>query len=153
MKTTYVLGRLIFGGFFLYNGIHHFKEYKSMAAYAAAKGVPQPEAAILGTGALLTFGGASVLLGVKPRLGGLAIATFLAGVSPKMHDFWNETDPMQKQNNMAHFMKNMALLGGALTLMGRGETRSASRERSPVAEEKRHTLRREANHRHLERAA
>ena len=89
-----------------------------MAQYAGAKGVPQPEAAVLGSGALLAVGGASILLGAKPKIGSLAILAFLAGVSPTMHDFWNEQDPMQKQNSMIHFMKNLALFGGALALMG-----------------------------------
>ena len=41
------------------------------------------------------------------------IAAFLLGVTPKMHDFWNETDPKEKMNNQVNFMKNAALLGGA----------------------------------------
>src|SRR3569833_2960503 len=73
MKIPFLLGRLAFGGFFLYSGINHFQHYKQMAQYAGSKGVPKPEAAVLGTGALLTLGGASVLLGAKPKLGTLAI--------------------------------------------------------------------------------
>lgn len=126
MKTPFLLGRIVFGGFFLYSGIHHFQKYKSMAQYAGSKGVPQPEAAVLGTGTLLTLGGTSILLGAKPKWGAVAILTFLAGVSPTMHDFWNEKDPMQKQNSMVNFMKNMALLGGALAFMGVEEPWPAS---------------------------
>jgi putative oxidoreductase len=133
MKTPFLLGRLAFGGFFLYNGINHFRNYKQMAGYAGSKGVPKPEAAVLGSGALLTIGGASILLGAKPKIGSLAILAFLAGVSPKMHDFWNEQDPMQKQNSMIHFMKNMALLGGALALMGVEEPWPASIQRGEAA--------------------
>lgn len=126
MKTPFLIGRLVFGGFFLYSGIHHFQEYKFIAQHAKAKNVPMPEAAVLGSGALLAFGGTSLLLGAKPKWGALAILTFLATVSPKMHDFWNDQDPMQKQNNMINFMKNMALLGGALALMGVEEPWPAS---------------------------
>lgn len=118
MKAPFLLGRMIFGGFFLFNGIHHFREYKQLAQYAKAKNVPMPEAAVLGSGAVLTVGGASILLGAEPKLGMLAILTFLGTVSPAIHDFWNDQDPAQKQNNMAHFMKNMALLGGAMALLG-----------------------------------
>src|SRR5689334_11077219 len=82
MKAPFLLGRLIFGGFFLYNGIHHFQQRKQMAQYAASKGVPLAEAAVVGSGAMLTVGGASILLGVKPKIGALAILGFLAGVSP-----------------------------------------------------------------------
>jgi uncharacterized membrane protein YphA (DoxX/SURF4 family) len=126
MKVPFVLGRAIFGGFFLYNAVHHFKEYKTLAQYAKAKHVPMPEAAVLGSGAALAIGGTSILLGAKPKIGTLAILGFLAGVSPTMHDFWNAKDPNQKQNDMINFFKNMALLGGTLALMGVDEPWPAS---------------------------
>ncbi len=126
MKAAFLLGRMIYGGFFLYSGIHHFQERKSIAQYAGAKGVPMPEIAVEATGALLIAGGASVLLGIKPKLGTLALMTFLAGVSPVMHDFWSVDEPNQKQEQMINFMKNMAMLGGALALMGVEEPWPAS---------------------------
>ena len=89
-----------------------------MAQYSAGKNVPLPEVAVTATGALLIAGGASILLGVKPKWGTLAVMTFLSGVSPVMHDFWNQDDPNQKQNEMINFTKNMAMLGAALALMG-----------------------------------
>ena len=116
MKVTFTLGRLLLGGFFLYNGINHFLQYKTLAQYAGAKQVPLSKVAVLGTGALLTAGGASLLLGVRPKWGAAAAATFLAGVSPTMHDFWNDETPEARQSNQVHFMKNAALLGGLLAL-------------------------------------
>jgi putative oxidoreductase len=118
MKASYLLGRMIFGGYFLYSGIHHFQEAEAMAQYTASKGVPAPELAVKATGAALIVGGTSVLLGLKREWGAAAIAGFLVGVSPMMHDFWKEEDPQQRQNQMAHFGKNMALLGASLALMG-----------------------------------
>ncbi len=118
MKTAEMLGRILYGGFFLYSGINHFKNVKGMAQYTAAKNVPNPEWAVEASGALLIFGGASILLGVKPRAGATAIAVFLAGVSPVMHDFWTHSDPQQRRNDMIHFMKNMAMLGASLLIAG-----------------------------------
>ena len=126
MKATFLLGRLVFGGFFLYNGIHHLKERKNMGQYARAKNVPLAEAAVAVTGVALIAGGTSILLGVKPKLGAAAIAGFLAGVSPVMHDFWRIEDPNQRMNEMINFSKNMALIGGALSLMGIDEPWPAS---------------------------
>jgi putative oxidoreductase len=121
MKTVFLLGRLIFGGFFVYSGLHHFQEKKVLAQYAAAKNVPLPDIAVTASGAMLMLGGASILLGVKPKIGALAIAGFLAGVSPMIHDFWRTEDSQQRQNEMAHFMKNIAMLGGVMALMGMEE--------------------------------
>jgi putative oxidoreductase len=33
-----------------------------------------------------------------------------------MHKFWTITDPMMKQMQMAMFMKNISMLGGALLI-------------------------------------
>jgi uncharacterized membrane protein YphA (DoxX/SURF4 family) len=89
-----------------------------MAPYAESKGVPAPELAVKLSGIPLILGGASLLLGAKPKLGTLAILGFLAGVSPIMHDFWRTEDPEKRMNDMINFTKNMALAGGALALMG-----------------------------------
>ena len=126
MKAAFLIGRLVFGGFFLYNGINHLKERKSLGQYAGAKNVPMPEVVVVATGVALVAGGTSILLGVKPKLGAAAIAGFLAGVSPVMHNFWNVQDPNQRMNEMVNFSKNLALLGGALALMGMEEPWPAS---------------------------
>jgi len=118
MKAAFLIGRLVFGGFFLYNGIHHLKERKQLGQYAESKNVPMAEAAVAATGVVLIGGGASILLGIKPKLGTAAIAGFLAGVSPVMHNFWSVEEPQQRMNEMINFSKNMALLGSALALMG-----------------------------------
>jgi putative oxidoreductase len=115
MGFAYALGRLVFGGFFLYNGINHFKNRKVLEQYAAAKKLPSPDLAVVLSGATLILSGASLVLGVKPRLGALGV---LASVSPSMHDFWKQEDAGQRQTEMIHFSKNIAMLGAALALMG-----------------------------------
>ena len=118
MRTPFLLGRLIFGGYFILSGINHFKQTRELADYAAAKHVPNPDLAVRVTGAALIAGGASILFGIKPKLGTAAIIGFLAGVSPIMHDFWRQQQPEQRMNDMINFTKNMALVGGAMALMG-----------------------------------
>jgi putative oxidoreductase len=131
MKAPFLIGRLLFGGFFLYNGINHLKNRKMLAPYAQSKGVPNAEAAVTASAIPLLIGGTSLLLGIKPKLGALAILGFLVGVSPVMHDFWRNEDPNERMNNMINFMKNLALAGGALALMGVDEPWEAS---VPVAQ-------------------
>jgi putative oxidoreductase len=131
MKAPFLIGRLLFGGFFLYNGINHFKQQEQLAQYAGSKNVPKPKLAVEVSGLAMIIGGTSILLGVTPKLGAAAIIGFLAGVSPTMHDFWRIDDPNQRMNDMVNFTKNMALLGGALALMGVEEPWPAS---VPVAQ-------------------
>ena len=126
MKAPFLIGRIIFGGFFLYNGINHLRQAKTMGPHAESKGVPAGELAVRLSAVPLIVGGASVLLGVKPKVGTMAILGFLAGVSPVMHDFWRAKDPEQRMHDMVDFMKNAALAGGAIALMGVEEPWEAS---------------------------
>lgn len=126
MKAPFLLGRIVFGGFFLYNGINHLRSAKEMAPYAESKGVPAGELAVALSGVPLILGGASVLLGVKPKHGALAILGFLGAVTPLMHDFWTKDNPDERTGEMINFMKNMALAGAALALMGVDEPWEAS---------------------------
>jgi putative oxidoreductase len=133
MKAPFLIGRMLFGGFFLYSGINHLMQRKNMAAYTATKGVPKPEMAVTASAVPLIIGGTSMLLGLKPKLGAIAILGFLAGVSPIMHDFWRNEDPNERTNNMTSFMKNLALAGGALALFGVEEPWEASVSKPTLA--------------------
>jgi uncharacterized membrane protein YphA (DoxX/SURF4 family) len=126
MKSVFLLGRIVFGGFFLYSGINHFKTRKGLAQYAAAKGIPSSEAAVMASGAALILGGASVILGIKPKIGVISLLGFLGTASPLIHDFWNYDEPQTRQNELIHFSKNIALLGAALALAGVEEPWPAS---------------------------
>jgi putative oxidoreductase len=129
MKVPFLIGRTILGGFFLYNGINHFRQAEALATYAKAKHAPVPKAGVIATDAMLTAGGASLVLGLKPKLGVAAVLGFLAGVSPVIHDFWNVEDPQQRQNDLINFSKNMALAGATLALAGVEEPWPASLSR------------------------
>ena len=48
------------------------------------------------------------------------MAAFLATVSPVMHDYWKVPSEQQMTESI-NFMKNMALLGAALSLFGMKE--------------------------------
>jgi putative oxidoreductase len=129
LNAAFTLGRLIYGGYFAYNGVNHFKNEETMAQYAGSKGVPAADAAVLGTGALLVLGGVCVAAGYKPRAGLAMITTFLAGVTPAMHQFWNAKDQQERLSETINFTKNLALLGSTLMLMRMPRPWPASIER------------------------
>ncbi len=115
-RWVFLLGRLLFGGFFLFSSFNHFMNAEAMGAYAASKGVPMGTLAVLGSGVLLFIGGVSVLLGYLPKVGLGALVLFLVPVTLMMHNFWALDDPQQRMMEMGNFLKNTALLGGALAL-------------------------------------
>jgi uncharacterized membrane protein YphA (DoxX/SURF4 family) len=117
MRALFVLGRTIFGGYFLYNGINHFINREMMSQYAATKGVANAEVAVPVTGGLLVAGGLSVLAGANPRQGLAAIIAFLVPVTMRMHRFWEIEGDQQRMAEMVNFTKNLALVGAALAMM------------------------------------
>jgi uncharacterized membrane protein YphA (DoxX/SURF4 family) len=144
MRVPHLLGRLLFGGYFIASGVNHFRHTRELARYAATKKVPKPDLAVQLTGAALIAGGTSILLGVKPKLGTAAIVGFLAGVTPVMHDFWKEENPERRMNDMVNFTKNIALMGGAMSLMGVEEPWSASVMPPPTARQRARRILRES---------
>ena len=135
MRTLFVLGRAVFGGFFAYSGINHLKHAENMGHYAASKGVPAPEQAVQATGAMLLAGGLSVMTGFKPRRGLALLIAFLVPVTLQMHRFWEQADAQKRQTEMIHFMKNMALVGAALAMMQIEEPWPASIDAARAADE------------------
>jgi putative oxidoreductase len=117
MRALFLLGRALFGGFFVYNGLNHLMRADSMSQYASSKGVPAPEAAVRSTGGMLMAGGISVIAGLKPRQGLATLVAFLVPTTLQMHRFWEVEDPNQRMLEMTQFAKNVALIGAALALM------------------------------------
>ena len=113
----FVVGLVIFGGYFIMGGLNHFTQFGMMSGYAKAKGVPAPSGSVALTGAMLLLGGLSMLLGVYSVLGVILLVVFLIPVSFVMHAFWKVQDSQMRMGEMINFTKNMALLGALLMFL------------------------------------
>lgn len=109
-----LLGRLLFVLIFLMAGPNHFS--KQTIAFAASQGVPFASFAVPLSGVLALAGGLSVLLSFRAKIGASLIALFLIPVTLMMHKFWTVHDAMMAKMQMVMFMKNIAILGGALII-------------------------------------
>lgn len=118
MQLIFTIGQLLFGGFFLYSGIGHFRHLGGMAGYAASKNIPMPKMAVLITGIILALGGIGIILNVMTGYALALVALFLISAAFMAHDFWKETDPTAKQMQTIQFTKNLALAGAAMMLLG-----------------------------------
>jgi putative oxidoreductase len=110
MNIAFLIGRIIFGGYWLMASFNHFKNLNYMSEYAKAKGTPSPRSHLL-------VGGLSMLLGVYLVVGIILLIIFLLGVSFQMHNFWTVADAQAKQIDMINFTKNMALVGALLMFL------------------------------------
>jgi putative oxidoreductase len=117
MDVVFLVGRIVFALIFVVSGLTaHLAQARQMAGYARAQGAPAPELLVPLSGVVIIVGGLSVALGVWADAGALLLAGFAFSVAFFMHAFWREQDAQQQQNQMAHFMKNMALTGAALVV-------------------------------------
>ncbi|MGH7475339.1 MAG: DoxX family membrane protein [Longimicrobiales bacterium] len=115
MQELHLIGRIVLGVFFLQNAYSHFTTTAGMTEYARSKGVPSPQAAVLGGGVLLLLGGLSILLGYRPAIGILLLVLFLLPVSFMMHAFW-KVEGEAKVGEMVNFSKNLAITGALLAM-------------------------------------
>ena len=114
MKLLLLSGRVLFSIIFLMAGFNHFSA--NSIGYAAAQGVPAPSFFVPASGILALTGAISIVLGYKAKLGAWLIVLFLVPVTLIMHNFWAVTYPAMKQIQIAMFLKNVSMLGGALII-------------------------------------
>jgi putative oxidoreductase len=96
------------------SSLSHFSA--QTVGYASQAGVPLAGVLVPLSGVIALAGGSSIALGYRAKIGAWLIVLFLVPVTPTMHNFWAVTDPMMSQMQLAMFMKNLSMLGGALLI-------------------------------------
>ena len=117
MFYIFLASRILFGGYFIVNGVNHLLKGSSMVGYAVSKKIPMPQAMIIISGLLILLGGLGILVGFMVPFAVLFIEIFLVVVTFTMHDFWMQKDAGMRQMEYIQFTKNLALIGGALAFL------------------------------------
>ena len=117
MNIAILVGRIIVGIFYLYNGINHFIKFGAMTEYAKFKGVPLAEVAVAASGLLLLAAAFTIISGVFPEIGVVSLVLFFLPVTFMMHNFWAAAQE-QQMAEIINFSKNIALMGSALMFLG-----------------------------------
>ncbi|MFB6147583.1 MAG: DoxX family protein [Candidatus Nanohaloarchaea archaeon] len=120
-ELAILVGRVLFGGYFAFSGLNHFLSTGDLAGWAEAKGAPYAEALVYLSGLMLVAGGLGVIAGAYPAVSLGLIGVFMAVVTPWFHDFWS-LEGEDREEQMTHFLKNLALFGAVLVLFGAGAT-------------------------------
>lgn len=116
-EVLFLIGRILLGLFFVNSGFNHFAHLGAIAGYAGSKKIPFPKFSAFISGLFLFLGGLSILLGVYPIIGIILIIAFLLPAAFFIHNFWTIPEK-QRQGDMVNFMKNLALVGALLMLLG-----------------------------------
>ena len=118
-KILALLGRLLLCGIFLSSGINKILEWEQTANYMASKGLPLVKVLLGGAILFEIVGGLSVVFGFKARIGATLLIVFLIATTVIFHNFWSYED-LEQQEQLIHFMKNLAILGGLFQIAAVG---------------------------------
>lgn len=118
------LGRVGLAAVFLWSGYGKLVHMDGNLGYMKAFGVPAPELLIWPALLAELIGGAMLLLGLKARWAALALIVFTLPATFIFHAYW-AVPADQVMNAQIHFMKNLAILGGLLTVVAHGSGRIA----------------------------
>ena len=117
-------GRLLMASLFFIAGIRKALAGGATAAAFGKLGLPFPEITLVGVVIIELCGAVLLVLGWRTRAVALALALFTIGAGLIGHQFWN-ADPAQFNNQVNHFIKVLAIIGGLLHI-------AAFAQRKPV---------------------
>jgi putative oxidoreductase len=108
-----LVGRILIGAIFLNAGLRKVMGFAGTVGYFTKLGFPAPE--LFAVLAIVIEVGGSILLiiGWKTRWVAWLLALFVLIAALAAHRFW-QVDAAQYANQMNHFMKNLAIIGGLL---------------------------------------
>ena len=113
------VGRILLSLIFLISGVGKFLDWSGNVAYAEQNGLVAVPVLLAIAGVIEILGAATLITGLYARLGALVLFGLLAGISVIFHDFWTPTGS-DAQMQMAHFLKNLAIMGGLLYVVVTG---------------------------------
>lgn len=76
MEYLHILGRILFGGYFVFSGFNHLSKMKMMTGYAQSKKVPLASLAVPFTGLMLLAGGLSYIFNFHVTAGSMILIAF-----------------------------------------------------------------------------
>src|SRR6266850_4061612 len=107
-------GRLLIAAIFLVSGLGKIANPQMTQGYIASAGLPLPLLEYVTAVAIELAGGALLIVGFQTRIVGIVMAIFTVAAALSFHH--NLAD----QNQMAHFLKNIAITGGLLQVVALG---------------------------------
>ena len=117
--SAMLVGRILLSLVFLIAGYRKLMGVAASAGYFAKLGFPMPEVMVWVAIAVELGGAILLIVGWKTRWAALLLALFTLIATFAAHRFW-EVDPAQYANQMNHFLKNLAIVGGMVILAATG---------------------------------
>jgi putative oxidoreductase len=108
------LGRVLLSVIFLLSGFQKLAGFSGTVAFMGSEGLPVPELAAIVAILVECVGGILLVVGYQIRLVGLVMAFWCIATALVAHTQFSD------QDQMIHFLKNVAMTGGFLQLFAFG---------------------------------
>ena len=115
-ETRFVpaIGRVLLSVIFLMSGLSKIAAPVATAGYIASAGLPLPYVGLVAAILAEVGGGLLLLVGYQTRLAAVVLAVFSVAAALAFHNNLGD------QNQMIHFLKNLAMAGGLLQVAAFG---------------------------------
>jgi putative oxidoreductase len=117
--SALLVGRILLSLVFLNAGYRKLMAVAASAGYFGKLGFPMPEVLVWVAIAVELGGAILLIIGWKTRWAAWLLALFTLVATFAAHRFW-EVDAAQYANQMNHFMKNIAIIGGFIIVAATG---------------------------------
>jgi len=107
-------GRILLAAIFILSGVTKLGQAEGTIGYIASVGLPFAEPIYYAVVALEIVGGTLLMIGYRARLTAFALASFSLMAAAIFHSDFAD------QNQLIHFLKNLAVAGGMLQVVAFG---------------------------------
>jgi len=119
-----LLARVFIAALFLVAGTRKLLTYTATVGYFAKLGFPASEAIAVLAIVIEIGGGLMLATGWRTRWAARLLVVFVAVATAMAHRFW-QFEPAQFANQLNHFLKNIAIVGGLIFVATFGPGRTA----------------------------
>jgi putative oxidoreductase len=120
--TMLAAARIFLSSLFLVAGVRKVVTYAGTVGYLTKLGFPAPEVMAVVAMVIEIGAGLMLLVGWRTRWAAWIFIVFVAVATAMAHRFW-QFDAAQLPNQLNHFLKNIAIIGGLLYVVAFGPGR------------------------------
>lgn len=114
------LGRCAFVWFYAGSALDIMGDWRHVAAELTAKHVPLAPLVLLVTILLIFMGSLSLFFGYHTRHGAVMLFAITIVAAFALHDFWRYADSAARAEEFKIFIRDVAICGGLLLMVGMG---------------------------------
>ncbi len=115
-----LVGRLLVAAIFLLSGMNKLGDFAGTSAMMTSAGLPMAELLLVATILIEVVGALMLVLGWQTRVAAFVLFLFMIPVTVVFHNPWAAAESAIVQQQMIHFLKNLAIMGGLLNLLAFG---------------------------------